>query len=462
MSTEDLEGKLQWYRQEIQRLEAALEAETVLASEAGEEKSERDNVIISTGPQSPSNGSSEEAEGPAQEQHPADDRNHQAKEARYTKENRLAPAPPTGHDNSDKPNPRNNGFHINSPAFVPMFHEEDHHHHQNQQHEEAPTTSEASSVDGDNGTQNNNNNNNINNTPASPRHAFQNNNTSAPTAQQRVSIVWRWPRTCSCLMGVVLPLLGLIGYSILFGIAVAQFEAPYEIVANDLKLQQQANTQQMVKVVHLTSTVTPKACLQVFLNNQTATPQEAETFLLQALVAVGENFTEAQARMEEDTKAALQALSIQQQRNTTALLSTDDSNVFVDLYDFMRTCGVHVDGIVRHAVAGIVQAAHQAGPPTFQWIRCVPGNNGIAQQTRTPHMSETTKSRHLLNQTAFVKDIWTTDQLRWRQAYLEEFQQEGASLEDAIVASWQLSIEAATSGTGCELNSAAAGKYCVL
>lgn len=269
--------------------------------------------------------------------------------------------------------------------------------------------------------------------------------------KKRPSVLLQWPRLGSCLLGVVLPLLGLVGLCMAFGLWVARYEAPYEIRANDAKLQARANAEKQVQVVQVGTTLTPKACLEAFLLNKTDY-QAANDHLLHVLIATLHN------QSRTDLEEQVQQVILQQDNNNHNHNNTTSTTLLLqNLHQWMNACGSVVDDEAIRILNEITHDFQTMGELTFDWIRCVPGANGLGNGFSRTAGADIPA---LLHQSTFYANAWTKDQKALQLQHAQEsMQQHGTPQHKALSDGWYTSIAEATGGHVCELNPAAAGWF---
>jgi len=263
------------------------------------------------------------------------------------------------------------------------------------------------------------------------------------------TVLQKWPRTCSCLLGVFVPLLFLLGLCVLFGLAVARYEAPHEVAANDLKLMQKADTQRKLEIVHTATRLAPQACLEVFLLDKTQ--EEAKTHLVDLLVATVNGLD---GRKKQLQAWAYAAIAVQEGSSNGTQRGQS-----LELLEWMSKCGDMINDIGQHSLGTIETAATHNEDPTFHWIRCIPGANGLDGLDRTSSINEYAFVPTLLNQTEYLTSVWNADQARLKELHAQELRDQGYSREESRIQSWPTSIGNATGEGACEINPAAAGWF---
>jgi hypothetical protein len=249
-------------------------------------------------------------------------------------------------------------------------------------------------------------------------------------------LVLSWPRTCSLILGVILPLFVLIFISVVIGIILSIIEAPLEVARNDNVLATDVQTYDGLILISEPlfseeSAFLPSICLELYSRHQNASL--IEKYVLDLL------------KSESD---ALKAL------NLTDPFEVNETAVA----DYLDECGEFARPIMErleqdnNTIFSIIGDAL-----TFNWIRCIPGAKGLrtvagmASLNMIPQMRYDAQKKHYI-------DVWRKDQKELYDRLYEEEIAANMSSVNASMAALQESVRQASGVRGCELNAPASGK----
>ena len=123
-----------------------------------------------------------------------------------------------------------------------------------------------------------------------------------------------------CIYGRSVSPQGELQVAKLFGLAVAHYEAPYELQQNDIKLQHQANAGKQQTVLKTQISLLPQSCFELLMLNETQTVDQAVAHLRSNTVNEVNQFTDRQQTLEGEV---LNAMMIQEE---ALILQTHETN----------------------------------------------------------------------------------------------------------------------------------------
>lgn len=240
------------------------------------------------------------------------------------------------------------------------------------------------------------------------------------------SLADRYPRTCACLGGIVLPLWILVFVSLFGGHYLANFEAPYEYDSNDSIL---ANRRTLEKTTEM---------LNEAKNDIVQLPAQCLIQYLETNTLVGTNVT----YMDYINNSTL----LDDGLNLEELLFLTQ---IPGLIDYMDECGSLANALVTKIIdirnGSSVEVATQS--LTFNWIRCW---NETEYGKHSSFRWDAQLKSAAANQSNFYTASWYADQLRLRQQYVEDLGENATESEQ--IEAWERAIEDATGRQECSGN----------
>ena len=266
----------------------------------------------------------------------------------------------------------------------------------------------------------------------------------------------RFPRTCAVVVGVVLPLFVLILFSLAFGTALCEYEAPPEFHENDFKLARQyfANISTMA-IVNLTMDL-PRVCFTHYLSEANNTDG------LQPL-PVDPNITELirpiLTSFRSHSSDALPSLLVPDRYE--APFEFDPETIIInatEFYLYVTLCGQSGEDLMSDLLRQTIENSIEASEPlTFNWIRCF--ENADSGDRNYNGEGLDAKERSVEGQSVIYTDAWEQDREELFNEYYNQFLEDGV---DPVIALANASIDAANDATGrhsCELNAPAAAWF---
>jgi hypothetical protein len=175
-----------------------------------------------------------------------------------------------------------------------------------------------------------------------------------------------WPRVSSFILGVLLPLWGLIMISTIFGTWLANVEAPTEIEQNDAALAETAKLNLMANLFANISSLAMALCLWIDQDTNSTRPpiEELKDFLNTY------NRTLNETQLEEILAQASDIINdISTNFTPGALDGGEDIYVTVSAATFME-CTERVRNLTSVMNGILAKYAMEIDDPTFNWIRC--------------------------------------------------------------------------------------------
>ena len=237
------------------------------------------------------------------------------------------------------------------------------------------------------------------------------------------SWVSRWPRSCSFLFGVALPLLSLILLSMLFGVLLAKLEAPDEISSNDSIIASEVERLAVLSAVGNFSELVPRLCVQLFLVNNTEgdTLQEQLFDLYNDYLSTSRfNESDGVPPQTNETEFPVVDLATDLTRHMIDCLKAGE-NVTDDIVDLFwefngNTAFQEAVDSIREDNTDAITAIEQL---SLTWVRCYPGANGdstfAGAYSNTDGLSE--GGLRPLAQQRYFSGVWAADFLRLREEY---------------------------------------------
>ena len=208
---------------------------------------------------------------------------------------------------------------------------------------------------------------------------------------------YRFPRLFAILFGILIPIFVLVLISCIFGYWIAHIESPAEIQENDRRIASYTITNRKLQILSNLTRVSPKVCLNLFLNNVTT-----ETLLSTSLVDIlykGSMEEEPSSTIASNRTAAgdiaVTPIEVLDQIEVWYASIADDTvpelynnssstdavlNIF-DLYNFLQLCGDKFRSFVYNETTfttlpppeGSINYGVTAVPVLyFSWNRCTP------------------------------------------------------------------------------------------
>lgn len=254
----------------------------------------------------------------------------------------------------------------------------------------------------------------------------------------------RWPRLSSLLLGVIFPMFVLILFSMLFGLWVSHYEAPQEVADNNARLANYTKSQKLAQSMYNITTMLPELCLEMYLNNET-TKEEAIERILNEIAFFQGNVTDSR---EEDI---LKQVSGESQSNHI--------NNATELKKWMFNCTSFMQPTLVTMFERFGQIAFtSAGQLTFNWIRCVPGADGLEHFKWIGASNNISQMRYAAQSEHFTQ-AWNTDQQNLFGRYQQELKNNrNDSRSQEKVMALVFSIDDASGYFACEYNAPAAGE----
>ena len=268
----------------------------------------------------------------------------------------------------------------------------------------------------------------------------------------------RFPRIFAIVFGIILPVCFLVVLCSIFGYWIAQIESPVEILQNDANIATYVNATRTLQLLSNLTSVSPKVCLTLFLNNITT-----ETLMTYSLWDLLYEFFEkepsatAKVNSYTSTEMLFQFKSwfdtIPEVHNNSDLVDTERS--LTDMYNFMKLCGENVSSFIfkESSVSTLVHPGEsESASLDFAWNRCTP-YSFFDQQVFT-------LSLHPFNQTIYYIEAWGADEERLFEQYYNYYTTTmNVSSNFAMLLARQKSVAEATGEAACDVNMFAGGKH---
>ena len=280
------------------------------------------------------------------------------------------------------------------------------------------------------------------------------------------SRVSRWPRSCSLLLGVVLPLLSLILLSMLFGALLARLEAPDEVSGNNAIVASELERLAVFLATGNFSALVPRFCARLFLINNT----EGETLQEQLFDLFNDyrNNNSNESLFQEDINTNETAQMNETERVANAVdLATDlvdhmigcikaSENVTDDITDLIWNSSKNED-LWQDALDAFLEDGTDADIAVEQlsltWIRCYPGANPNSTYAGAHPRADNSKidDLHPIAQRRYFAKVWTADFVRLRE---ERFTADDSdrNLDAREALANRMALQDASGKSGCEWN----------
>jgi hypothetical protein len=249
------------------------------------------------------------------------------------------------------------------------------------------------------------------------------------------NVLLSWPRTCSLILGVILPLFVLIFIAVIVGIVLAIVEAPLEVGANNEVIATDIQTYDGLMLISAPLfseqyAFLPSVCLDLYLRKQS--PSLIEQYVLDVL---------------QSEEKALKAL------NMTDPFAMNQSSVG----DYLEQCGEFAQPIVdRMQTINETFFSVVGNAMTFNWIRCIPGAKGLRTVAGMASLDMIPYMRYDAQKKYFI-ETWEKDRKRLYNIFYRELIAANMSSVNASTLALQKSIKEASGVDGCELNAPASG-----
>ncbi|KAL7557515.1 hypothetical protein ACA910_005269 [Epithemia clementina (nom. ined.)] len=238
-------------------------------------------------------------------------------------------------------------------------------------------------------------------------------------------ILKTFPRTCVMLLGVVVPLLGLIVLSLFFGIILARLEAPTEVESNDDILAKRLIVRRAEQLVTNLTVAIPHVCLIAFLTGTEVEPFSAELVNM----------------INEDPKQILKD-------NFDLFIERSKETNYTEAYESVVACGraskTFADALYKNAREEVGDSLAEM---SFNWIRCYPGAHDLNVDISSGILDRKERSPHI--QSAYYQLVWMSNFYELFDQYTEE---SNATTLDELYQASTRALEDATGGNACYLN----------
>jgi hypothetical protein len=298
-----------------------------------------------------------------------------------------------------------------------------------------------------------------------------------------------YPRLYAISFGIFIPLFSLVIITCLFGYWIAQVESPIEIQQNDEKIANLSIINMKLSILSNLTSISPKVCLQLFLNNITTKDLLISSSIIEILYLYDKQANGAYQNISATDLYSLELLQDIQLRYTTMenetisdfddlnhtfnfLSSSNNINInnstevnLLELFTFFRTCGEKfysyiynytdltndITSDVRSRSMSTVGGSSTSTTPTltFNWNRCTP------YSIRQPEFVESLRP---WNQTKYYIQNWEMDAKQLFQYYYNYYTNtNNISSALAMPLAQNQSNNEATGGMNCDVNVFAGG-----
>ena len=252
----------------------------------------------------------------------------------------------------------------------------------------------------------------------------------------------RWPRIYSLMVGVILPLLGLIVISLLFGYFLALAEYPYEVASNNESIAASKKIQKTNNLVRDVSAALPTLCLELYINRTANALNEPATSVdeyLQRLAPRISMIIDGFLAGNDTTQDIVQVHIVDD-----AMFSTEYTLNLTSFVEFMHQCGQVAAYLSNELTARVMETIDSEILPltlTFDWVRC--SDNGLF-----PSVQEETAVQQ-----------WEESQSALFDQYMQEYLMAGMNNITARAMAFKESYKEATGFDQCHINLAAASWF---
>jgi len=285
-------------------------------------------------------------------------------------------------------------------------------------------------------------------------------------------VLLSWPRTFAILLGVVVPLFGLIFLSAFFGLLLAYAEAPHEVASNNEALAAQFSQLVNAFILADLASIVPPLCYayvfrfggvsfvssiagSLFFHNSHRSlsyrmflvdkPVDQIDLVIQQVLFSGVD--------RDDPLAVVGHLNLTREEvNTLFTPGIDTTLNTAELNTWMVECGKEAEMIVNKTITsgdGAVFNVDLGSSLTFNWIRSVPGARGLGKLRLTSRQSITYESMKPESQQDHFKRTWEGQrQLLQKRYYNEIMATTNISSAEAKREALQWSVQEATGESG--------------
>lgn len=291
------------------------------------------------------------------------------------------------------------------------------------------------------------------------------------------SVSTRFPRLFAILFGIHIPIFVLVLLSCVFGYWIAHIESPVEIEQNDNRIASYAITTRKLQILSNLTSVSPKICFNLFLNNVTI-----ETLMSSSLLDIlyegiedepSSSTLNSTATVDDDStpieilhqiKSRYESIAddtVPEIYNSSKLVDAELN--IIDLYNFLQVCGdkfrsfiYNETGLTILPLAEESTSYSMTALPvlSFSWNRCTP-----LQFSRQPDFM---LSLHPINQTQYYITAWENDTMRLFDYYYNYYTTTwNISTDIAFALAEQQSVVEATGKAACVVNTFSGGTCAV-